>query len=89
MESEHKHIPDTVVDGHYVEVQHHSIEFLVAQLIDFRTVFDGDLDEMLIFVLLARYHLREEIIDTPSDVEYFPAHSIGQTRLAEISEIPR
>jgi hypothetical protein len=89
MDLEHKNIPNTVVDGHYVEVQHHAIEFFVAQLIDFRKVFDGDLDEMLIFLLLARYHLREEVIHTPSDVEYFPVHSLSLTRLSEITEIPR
>jgi hypothetical protein len=89
MDTEHKNIPDTVVEGHYVEVQHQAIEFLVAQLIDFRKVFAGDLDEMLIFLLLARYHLREEIIETPSDVEYFPVHSLSLARLSDITEIPR
>ncbi|WP_442754767.1 hypothetical protein ACNHKD_17495 [Methylocystis sp. JAN1] len=83
-------IPETPVDRHYVEFQHHAIEFLVAQLIDFRKVFEGDLDESLIFLTLARYHLREERIGAPdNDLEYLPVHSLPQARISEITEIPR
>jgi IclR helix-turn-helix domain len=60
MDEDDKTIPDTVVDENYVLFQHEFIEFLVAQLIDFRKVFNGDLDELLVFIFVARYHLREE-----------------------------
>ena len=90
MISQDKSVPDTPVDGFYVEFQHHAIEFLVAEFIDFRKVFHGDLDESLIFLTLARYHLREERIGTPeNDLEYLPVHSLPQARIAEITEIPR
>ncbi len=90
MLSEQKDVPDTIVDGHYVEFQHNAIEFLVAQLVDFRKVFQGDLDETLIFLVLARYHLREERTGLPeNDQKRLPAQSLTQARLAEITEIPR
>lgn len=89
MNSKDKPIPDTPAEGRYVEFQHHAIEFLVAQLIDFRQVFRGDLDESLIFLTLARYNLREERAESDADLEYPPVHSLPQARISEITQIPR
>ena len=60
MPQDEKLFPDTVVRENYVTFQHEFIEFLVAQLIDFRKVFNGDLDETLVYIFVARYYLREE-----------------------------
>lgn len=85
-----KGFPDTIVQEHYVTFQHEFIEFLVAQLIDFRQVFNGDLDELLIFTFVSRYYLREErgrLAERDQDGHWLAAPTTS--RIAEMTGIPR
>jgi hypothetical protein len=86
-----KVFPDTIVRENYVTFQHEFIEFLVAQLIDFRKVFNGDLDETLVFIFVARYYLREERGkgQDHQDQEGYWAAPPTLARIAEFTGIPR
>ncbi|HEY8160955.1 MAG TPA: helix-turn-helix domain-containing protein [Methylocystis sp.] len=90
MSEEDRNFPDTIVQGNYVTFQHEFIEFLVAQLIDFRKVFEGDLDELLIFIFVSRYYLREErgrIADQDQDIPWSAPPTLS--RISELTGIPR
>ncbi len=90
MSADDKIFPDTVVREHYVTFQHEFIEFLVAQLIDFRKVFNGDLDELLVFIFVARYHLRDERGRQPDrDLDGLWAVQPTLSRISELTGIPR
>jgi hypothetical protein len=90
MSEDERNFPDTVVQDNYVTFQHEFIEFLVAQLIDFRKVFNGDLDELLIFIFVSRYHLREERgRQDDGDQDNFWAVSPTLSRISELTGIPR
>jgi hypothetical protein len=90
MSEEEKNFPDTIVQDNYVTFQHEFIEFLVAQLIDFRKVFNGDLDELLIFIFISRNHLREERgrLQEQDQENFWPAPPT-LSRIAELTGIPR
>jgi DNA-binding transcriptional ArsR family regulator len=90
MSGDERPFPDTVVQEHYVTFQHEFIEFLVAQLIDFRKVFEGDLDELLIYIFISRYHLREERgRKFDPDGDSYPSAPPTLSRIAEMTGIPR
>ena len=91
MPQDEKVFPDTIVREHYVTFQHEFIEFLVAQLIDFRKVFNGDLDETLVFIFVARYYLREERGrgQDHQDQDGYWAAPPTLARIAEFTGIPR
>ncbi|MGJ0506056.1 MAG: helix-turn-helix domain-containing protein [Methylocystis sp.] len=91
MSQDEKVFPDTVVQENYVTFQHEFIEFLVAQLIDFRKVFNGDLDELLVFIFVARYYLREERGRTQEhhDQDGYWAAPPTLSRIAEFTGIAR
>ena len=85
-----KIFPETVVRENYVEVQYQFVEFLSAQLIDFRKLFHGDLDELLVFMMISRFYLRDELRQKQ---ESDPAVRHGApptpSRIAELTGIPR
>lgn len=90
MSEDEKNFPDTIVQEHYVTFQHEFIEFLVAQLIDFRKVFNGDLDELLVFIFVARFHLREERGRKQEfDQDAFWTAPPTLARISEFTGIPR
>jgi hypothetical protein len=91
MSQDEKAFPDTVVRENYVTFQHEFIEFLVAQLIDFRKVFNGDLDETLVYIFVARYYLREERSrgQDHQDQDGYWAAPPTLARIAEFTAIPR
>ncbi|RTL81939.1 MAG: hypothetical protein EKK29_16885 [Hyphomicrobiales bacterium] len=82
-------VPDTIVQEHYVLFQHEFIEFLVAQLVDFRKMFHGDLDELLVFIFVARYYLREERGRGEDDLDGQWTAPPTLSRIAEFTGIPR
>lgn len=85
-----KDFPETIVKDHYVDFQHEIVEFLSAQLIDFRLMFGGDLDELLVYLMVSRYWLREE---RSSRNENGPEESmvapLSLSRIADLTGIPR
>jgi hypothetical protein len=91
MSQDEKVFPDTIVQEHYVTFQHEFIEFLVAQLIDFRKVFNGDLDELLVYIFVARYYLREERArgQDHQDQDGYWAAPPTLSRISEFTGIPR
>lgn len=91
MAEDEKDFPDTIVQEHYVTFQHEFIEFLVAQLIDFRKVFNGDLDELLVFIFVGRYYLREERgrSDEAHEPEGYWAAPPTLSRISEFTGIAR
>jgi Fic family protein len=85
-----KIFPETAARENYVKVQYEFIEFLSAQLIDFRKIFHGDLDELLVFMMISRFYLRDELrqkqeTDPESAFKTAPTPS----RIAELTGIPR
>lgn len=89
MSQEEKSVPDTIVHEHYVTFQHEFIEFLVAQLVDFRKMFNGDLDELLVFIFVARYYLREERGRGEEELDGHWGAPPTLSRIAEFTGIPR
>lgn len=90
MSEEERGFPDTIVQENYVTFQHEFIEFLVAQLIDFRKIFNGDLDELLIYFFVSRYYLRQERgrqHDQDQDVLWAVPPTLS--RISEFTGIPR
>ena len=54
-------VSERVLQNSYAPFQHHFIEFLAAHLSDSSRLFNGDLEEMLVCVVLARANLRDEV----------------------------
>lgn len=85
-----KIFPETVVRENYVAVQYQFVEFLSAQLIDFRKLFHGDLDELLVFMMISRFYLRDELRqkqEIDADVPF--RAPLTAARIAELTGIPR
>lgn len=84
-------IPSTVVAENYIKFKHEFLEFLFAELVDMRTIFDGDLDTLLIFISISRYYLRDERAhpEGDDDVAFGSQHHLTLSRIAEITRIPR
>lgn len=91
MSQDEKNFPDTVVQERYITFQHEFTEFLVVQLIDFRKLFNGDLDELLVFAFVSRYALREERGrgQEHHDQDAYWAAPPTLSRIAEYTGIPR
>lgn len=89
MSQDEKRIPDTIVQEHYIAFQHEFVEFLVAQLVDFRRLFHGDLDELLVFIFVARNYLRQERGRVEEEIEGLLAPPPTLSRIAEFTGIPR
>lgn len=85
------HIPSTVVAENYIKFKHEFLEFLFAELLDMRTIFEGDLDALLIFISISRYYLRDERSHPygDDDVPFGDQHHLTLSRIAEITKIPR
>lgn len=93
MSQDEKLVPDTIVQEHYLTFQREFVEFLVAQLADFRKMFHGDLEELLVFLFVARAYLRDE---RSRDQGQGRDHAEGLwappptlSRIAEFTGIPR
>lgn len=84
-------IPNTVVAENYIKFKHEFLEFLFAELVDMRTIFEGDLDALLIFISISRYYLRDERSNPFGDdeVAFGTQHHLTLSRIAEITKIPR
>jgi hypothetical protein len=84
-------IPATVVAENYIKFKHEFLEFLFAELVDMRTIFEGDLDSLLIFISISRYYLRDERAhpEGEDDVVFGSHHHLTLSRIAEITKIPR
>lgn len=82
--------PNTVVEQNYVKFQHEFIEFLFAHLVDMRTIFEGDLDALLIFISISRYYLRDERARPDLEDAELGAHRhLTLSRIADVTGIPR
>ncbi|MGJ0506060.1 MAG: helix-turn-helix domain-containing protein [Methylocystis sp.] len=82
--------PQTVVEENYVKFQHEFIEFLFAHLVDMRTIFEGDLDGLLIFMSVSRYYLRDERANPAMDEDELGSNRhLTLSRIAELTKIPR
>jgi hypothetical protein len=84
-------LPNTVVAENYIKFKHEFLEFLFAELVDMRTIFEGDLDALLIFISISRYYLRDERSHPAGadDAELGAHHHLTLSRIAEITRIPR
>jgi hypothetical protein len=84
-------IPSTIVADNYVRFKHEFLEFLFAELVDVRTIFEGDLDALLIFIAISRYYLRDERANPAGDDDPLSRtpHHLTLSRIAEITKIPR
>ncbi len=84
-------IPSTVVAENYVRFKHEFLEFLFAELVDMRRIFEGDLDALLIFIAISRYYLRDERSHPAGEDEalFGSQHHLTLSRIAEITKIPR
>jgi DNA-binding transcriptional ArsR family regulator len=90
MAQSEKIFPETAARENYVKVQYEFVEFLSAQLIDFRKIFHGDLDELLVFMMISRFYLRDELRQRQeSDPEGAFRASPTPSRIAELTGIPR
>jgi hypothetical protein len=83
-------LPSTVVADNYIKFKHEFLEFLFAELVDMRTIFEGDLDTLLIFISISRYYLRDERSHPGAgDADFGAQHHLTLSRIADITRIPR
>lgn len=83
-------VSERVLQSSYAPFQHHFIEFQVAHLKDSASLFNGDLEEMLVCVVLARANLRDEVgQSTTKKTEGSARSALSAARLSELTGIPR
>lgn len=83
-------VSERVLQNSYAHFQHNFIEFLAAHLSDSASLFNGDLEEMLVCVVLARANLRDEVgQSTHKKSPDSLRSSLSAARLAELTGIPR
>lgn len=83
-------ISERVLTNAYTPFQHHFIEFLAVHLSDSARLFNGDLEEMLVCVVLARANLRDEVgQSTRRKSDASERTALSAARLAELTGIPR
>ena len=83
-------VSERVLKNSYAPFQHHFIEFLAAHLSDSARLFNGDLEEMLVCVVLARANLRDEVgQSTHKKSEDSGRSALSAARLSELTGIPR
>jgi len=81
---------ERVLTSAYAPFQHHFIEFFAAQLSDSARLFNGDLEEMLVCVVLARANLRDELgQSTHKKSDASERTALSAARLADLTGIPR
>ena len=81
-------IPSTVVADNYIKFKHEFLEFLFAELIDMRTIFEGDLDTLLIFISISRYYLRDERSHPgEEDADFGMHHHLTLSRIADLTRM--
>ena len=83
-------VSERVLQNSYAPFQHHFIEFLAAHLSDSSRLFNGDLEEMLVCVVLARANLRDEVGQSRrKNSGTAERSSLSAARLSELTGIPR
>ncbi len=83
-------VSERVLQNSYAPFQHHFIEFLAAHLSDSARLFNGDLEEMLVCVVLARANLRDEVGQSRLKKSGASERSaLSAARLSELTGIPR
>jgi DNA-binding transcriptional regulator YhcF (GntR family) len=77
---------DRIVREHMLPFQLHLAEFMGAHLSDCCTIFDGDLQEMLVFTIVAQRYLRERLAQPGADAQRRP---VSAARIAAQTGVPR
>ena len=81
---------ERVLQNSFSPFQYHFVEFLAAHLKDSASLFNGDLEEMLVCVVLGRANLRDEMSQsTPKKTGGAERSSLSAARLSELTGIPR
>ncbi|MGJ0506062.1 MAG: hypothetical protein ACR652_02790 [Methylocystis sp.] len=81
--------PQTVVKEKYALFKHEFLEFLFSELVDMRSVFENDLDSMLIYTAISRFYLRDERAGLSPGCDEFDSRGFSATRISAQTKIPR
>ena len=79
-------VPQTVVKDKYALFKHEFLEFLFAELVDMRPIFQNDLDAMLIYTAISRYYLRDERVGLAAQQE---SRGFTIKMISDATTIPR
>jgi hypothetical protein len=82
--------PPTIRSENYAHFKHEFLELLFAVLVDERPIFGDDLDALLVYTAISRYHLRDERLGRAiEDPDFGERRGHTTARIARSTRIPR